>query len=192
MNKFSTASLSKNRKKRRTLSLAEKKSIIESREIYNQTFEELARAFGADRSTISKIVKEKHVYLNAFNKLSRNAASSDEAFVSSCSILRIDQMAKYEPVETKLLEWLNTCQTTQTISRCDLQEKAYQICLKLKEDGCYLPEKPLPIGWIDSFIKKYKIVCENFDDKELGNALKLFFYSTFKFHCNIKKCREFN
>ncbi len=47
------------RKKRRTLTLEDKKNIIENREKYNQSFEELADLYGVDRSTVSKIVKAK-------------------------------------------------------------------------------------------------------------------------------------
>ena len=105
------------RKKRRTLTLEDKKNIIENREKYNQSFEELADLYGVDRSTVSKIVKAKFTYLNAFEKLTSETSRggggggglSQHIHIPSQEKRKID-LDVYEPIEKMLAAWLENAQ----------------------------------------------------------------------------------
>ena len=164
--------ISKNpRKKRRTLTLADKKKIIEDREKYNQSFEELAEIYGVDRSTVSKIVKAKYTYLHAFEKLSQGESSSGSngIYVSSQDMVKID-LDSYEPIEKMLAAWLENARKNKLlISKKVLLEKANEFFYLLKQDGCRLPLRPLLNGWLNIFIDKFGVILNEFAIIEEGS-----------------------
>ena len=158
------------RKKRRTLTLEDKKNIIENREKYNQSFEELADLYGVDRSTVSKIVKAKFTYLNAFEKLVSNDTKRctisnniinnshvNRVHISSQDKLKID-LAVYEPIEKMLVAWLENAQKNKlVITKSILLEKAKGFFYLLKQDGCDLPAKPVLNSWLGIFVDKFNV-----------------------------------
>ena len=157
------------RKKRRTLTLADKRQIIEDREKYKQSFEEIAEIYGVDRSTVSKICKAKLTYLNAFEKLSvtpqENDANRDVAhgnvYISSQDMLKFD-MDSFEPIEKMLAAWLeNAIKNKLALSRKILLEKANELYYLLNQDGCYMPQRSLLNEWIEVFIEKNSVELSN-------------------------------
>jgi hypothetical protein len=155
------------RKKRRTLTLEDKKNIIENREKYNQSFEELADLYGVDRSTVSKIVKAKFTYLNAFEKLTSETSRgggggggglSQHIHIPSQEKRKID-LDVYEPIEKMLAAWLENAQKNKLlITKGVLLEKAKSFFYLLKQDGCALPERPVLNGWLNEFVEKFNVL----------------------------------
>jgi transcriptional regulator with XRE-family HTH domain len=149
------------RKKRRTLTLEDKKNIIENREKYNQSFEELADLYGVDRSTVSKIVKAKFTYLNAFEKLTSETSRgglSQHIHIPSQEKRKID-LDVYEPIEKMLAAWLENAQKNKLlITKGVLLEKAKSFFYLLKQDGCALPERPVLNSWLNEFVEKFNVL----------------------------------
>jgi len=181
------------RKKRRTLTLEDKKNIIENREKYNQSFEELADLYGVDRSTVSKIVKAKFTYLNAFEKLTSETSRgggglSQHIHIPSQEKRKID-LDVYEPIEKMLAAWLENAQKNKLlITKGVLLEKAKSFFYLLKQDGCALPERPVLNGWLNEFVEKFNVLEAG--DLSEGKNILFFVISFFSLKVIVDKVYE--
>jgi transcriptional regulator CtsR len=184
------------RKKRRTLTLEDKKNIIENREKYNQSFEELADLYGVDRSTVSKIVKAKFTYLNAFEKLTSETSRggggggglSQHIHIPSQEKRKID-LDVYEPIEKMLAAWLENAQKNKLlITKGVLLEKAKSFFYLLKQDGCALPERPVLNGWLNEFVENFNVL----EAGDLSEGKYNIFFCYFLFHTENNREKLFS
>ena len=107
----------------------------------------MAKEFGLDRSTISRILREKEKLLQLY----ANANYSD------LKKTRI-QEARFPSLEDALYKWFQSlCSRNIPISQDALRKKAVEFYSKAKESGAQFPNFEASKGWLEKFQKRYNI-----------------------------------
>lgn len=130
-------------KKRQKILNDTKVEIIKLKEKTNKTDSEIADLFGVDRSTVTKIVKKKELYLNLENSNKKKS--------------RI-QKAPFFLVEESLNQWCRAALSSNVqITHNLLKEKALFFYNKLKEDNEMKTSFEASEGWITNFLNRYNL-----------------------------------
>lgn len=130
-------------KKRQKILNDTKVEIIKLKEETNKTDSEIADIFGVDRSTVTKIVKKKELYLNLENSDKKKS--------------RI-QKGPFFLVEESLYQWYCAAlKSSVPISHNLLKEKALFFYNKLKEDKELKASFEASEGWITNFLNRYDL-----------------------------------
>ncbi|CAF0730058.1 unnamed protein product [Brachionus calyciflorus] len=143
-------------KKRQKILNDTKVEIIKLKEETNKTDTEIAQLFGVDRSTVTKIIKKKEVYLNLENSDKKKS--------------RV-QKAPFHLVEEALFQWYCAAQTSSIqINHSVIKEKALFFFNKLKEDHPDMKSTfEASDGWISNFMTRYELNTKNSSSLNVNN-----------------------
>lgn len=130
-------------KKRQKILNGTKVEIIRLKEKTKKTDSEIADIFNVDRSTVTKIVKKKDIYLNLEGSNRKKS--------------RI-QKAPFFLVEESLYQWYRAALTSNiNITHNLIREKALFFYNKLKEDNEMKAPFEASESWINNFLNRYDI-----------------------------------
>ena len=143
-------------KKRQKILNDTKVEIIKLKEETNKTDSEIAELFSVDRSTVTKILKKKEIYLNLENSDKKKS--------------RI-QKAPFFLVEESLYQWYSAAQTSNVkITHNLLKEKAIFFFNKLKEDNIDIKSSfEASDGWITNFLSRYELDTKQSIENHVNN-----------------------
>lgn len=130
-------------KKRQKILNDTKVEIIRLKEKSNKTDSEIANLFNVDRSTVTKIVKKKDIYLN----------------LESCNKKKSRiQKSPFFLVEKSLYHWYCAALTSNVhITNNLIREKALFFYNKLKEDNEMKAPFEASESWINNFLNRHDI-----------------------------------